>query len=152
QDYLGFVLNSRSTFNTLADALIRKGEYDRASEVLLKCLEVMPNESVSYDFFNVQQIDMLIRLSEMKAGYTNETDTTAELRYAYDIAEVTSNSAVEWLDYYFESGGIESNELQKRIFTLNEIARAFRANGDKENAAKYEALFSDYYSRLGGQR
>jgi hypothetical protein len=41
--------------------------------------------------------------------------------------------------------------LQKKILALNEIARAYRANGDRENASKYEEMFNKYYSRLGGQ-
>lgn len=152
QDYLGFVLNSRSTFNTLAQALIEEGKYDKASEVLIKSLEVMPNESVSYDFFNVQQIDMLLQLSQLKTSYTNEVDSTLEMKYAMNIAEITSASSVEWLDYYFDQGGLESIELQKKIFALNEIARAFRANGDRENAAKYEEMFTKYYSQLEGRQ
>lgn len=138
QDYLGFVLNSRSTFNTLADALIKKGEFEKAREVLKRCLEVMPNEAIDYDFFNVQEIDMLLKVGEPEL--------------ANHIAQVTSKQSTEWLDYYFDVDGIESLELQKKILALNEIARAYRANGDRENASKYEEMFNNYYTRLGGQK
>ncbi|WP_436515246.1 protein O-mannosyl-transferase family [Ekhidna sp. To15] len=135
QDYLGFVLNSRSTFNTLADNLISEGDYERAAAVLKKCLEVMPNESVPYDIFSMQQVDMLLQVGE--------------LELAEHIAEVTSTYATQYLDYYFETGGSpDSNELQRQILSLNEVARAYRANGDREKAAYYEELFNNYYTRL----
>lgn len=137
QDYLGFVLNSRSTFNTLAQDLIEKGDLNRAAEVLKRCLEVMPNEAVAFDFFNVQQIGMLLQVGEPEL--------------ANHVATVTSTWATEWLDYYFAVGSNDTMELQKKILALNEIARAYRANGEREKAAEYEALFNTYYSQLQGQ-
>lgn len=134
QDYVGFVLNSRSTFNTLAEDLIDEGDYARAAEVLKKCLEVMPNESVPLDFFSVQQVAMLLQVGEQEL--------------ANHVAEVTSQNASQWLDYYFATDSPETNELQKQLLSLNEIARAYRANGDREKAAAYEELFNRYYSQL----
>lgn len=134
QDYTGFVLNSRSTFNTLAEDLIAEGDYARAAEVLKKCLEVMPNESVPLDFFSVQQVAMLLQVGEPEL--------------ANHVAEVTSENAAQWLDYYFATDSPETNELQKQLLSLNEIARAYRANGDREKAAAYEELFNKYYSQL----
>ena len=136
QDYLGFVLNSRSTFNTLAENLIEEGDYARAAEVLKKCVEVMPDESVPYDFFSVQQVDMLLKVGEPEL--------------ADHIAERTSMYASQWLDYYFSTDSSETNELQKQLLSLNEIARAYRANGEREKAAAYEELFNKYYTQLQG--
>lgn len=135
QDYLGFVLNSRSTFNTLAENLIAEGDYERASLVLKRCLEVMPNESVPYDIFSMQQVDMLLQLGE--------------LELAEHIAEITANNAIEWLDFYFnQNGSSDANELQRQLLSLNEVARAYRANGDREKAAYYEEVFNKYYTIL----
>ncbi|WP_424963335.1 protein O-mannosyl-transferase family [Ekhidna sp.] len=136
QDYLGFVLNSRSTFNTLAENLIEEGDYARAAQVLKKCLEVMPDESVPYDFFSVQQVDMLLKVGEPEL--------------ADHVAERTSMYASQWLDYYFSTDSSETNELQKQLLSLNEIARAYRANGEREKAAAYEELFNNYYTQLQG--
>ncbi|MEQ9007537.1 MAG: DUF2723 domain-containing protein, partial [Ekhidna sp.] len=118
QDYVGFVLNSRSTFNTLAEDLIAEGDYERAAEVLKKCIEVMPDEAVPFDFFSVQQVGMLLEVGEQEL--------------ADFVAERTSTYASQWLDYYFATGSTETNELQKQLLSLNEVARAYRANGDRE--------------------
>ncbi|NQZ77829.1 MAG: tetratricopeptide repeat protein, partial [Ekhidna sp.] len=133
-DYSGFVLNSRSTFNTLAQNLIDEGDFARATEVLKRCLEVMPDESVPFDFFNVQQIELLLKVGEVEL--------------ANFIAERTSDYSTQWLDYYFANNITDTNEMQRQIFALNEIARAYRANGDREQAASYEELFNKYYTQL----
>lgn len=149
QDYLGFVLNSRSTFNTLAKNLIEEEDYERAAEVLKKCLTVMPDESVPYDFFSIQEIDLLLQIAAAKIGNTTEVGMSEEVELANHIADVASVWASEWLDYYFANeGALSSIELQKKILALNEIARAFRANGYREQAAEYESLFETYYSQL----
>lgn len=150
QDYLGFVLNSRSTFNTLAQNLIEEGDFDRASKVLMKCLEVMPNSSLPYDFFNIQQIALLLDISTAKSvnNVDDITNNLQEIEYANHIAEVTSKNAQEWLEYYFSNPGMDPLDMQKQLLGLNEIARAYRANGMREEAAKYEEIFDTYYSRL----
>lgn len=148
EDYLGFVLNSRSTFNTLAQNLIEEEDYERASEVLKKCLRVMPNESVPYDFFSIQEIDLLLQIASVKLNTSSETGAVEEVELANHIAEVTSKWTAEWLDYYFETGNLSSIELQKKMLSLNEIARAYRANGFREKAAEYESLFEQYYTQL----
>jgi len=134
QDYLGFVLNSRSTFNTLAENLISEGDFTRAAEVLKRCLEVMPDESVPFDFFSVQQVSMLLSVGEPEL--------------ADHVANRVSTHSSQWLDFYFARGSKNTNELQKNILALNEISRAYRANGDREKASQYEELFNGYYSQL----
>ena len=134
QDYLGFVLNSRSTFNTLAENLIEEGDYARASEVLKKCLEVMPDESVPFDIFSVQQVELLLKVGEEEL--------------ADHVSTRASEYAVQWLDYYFANTSTNSDELQRQILALNEIARAYRSSGDREKAASYEELFNTYYAQL----
>lgn len=153
QDYLGFVLNSRSTFNTLAEALMKEGQYSRAAEVLQKCLTVMPDNSVPYDFFNVQQVDLLLKLSkDTTVSVVDDLSVSKSdlVAMADNISEVASKNAVEWLDYYFSNNTGNTLELQKQLLALNEISRAYRANGEREKAAQYEELFNEYYSQLQG--
>ena len=134
QDYLGFALNSRSTFNSLVRALMSKGDSLRAKEVLVKCLEVMPHESIPYDYFSLQQVGLLIKLNEPEL--------------AKKIAEVTCNDAVEWLEYYLRNGIGDPVEFQKKLLYLNELARAYRISENRESANKYEQLFNKYYKGM----
>ena len=148
QDYLGFVLNSRSTFNTLARDLIDEGDFERASEVLKRCLEVMPHEAVPFDEFSAQQVDLFLEIASYKTGSSSDFGAIEEAELANYVAENVSEWAIGWIEVYMASPSSNPFELQRKIIVLNEIARAYRANGDKENAAKYEELFNSYYQRL----
>ena len=148
-DYLGFALNSRSTFNTLAQNLIDEEQYDRASSVLKRCLEVMPNESIPYDEFSAQQVAMLLEISSYKTGSTSDmASSIEEAELASHIAENVSSWASGWLDFYLMEGNLDNYEVQRKLVVLNEIARAYRAHGDKDNAAKFEAIFEEYYTKI----
>lgn len=135
EDYRSFCTNHRSAFNALAQSLINAGEIEKAKNVLLKCLEVMPDASIPYDIFNVQQISLLLEVGERDL--------------ALDIAEKAGTRAEEWLGFVLDEGGSTAgrNGLQQRLLTLNEIVRAFRAAGETELAAQYEQVFRQYYGR-----
>ena len=136
EDYLGFCLNSRSTFNSLAGALIKEGKYEKAKETLIRCLDVMPHNSIPYDFFNIQQVDLLLQVGEMDR--------------ADHIADVMSNDAIEWLEYYLENDYTDPLEFQKKLLYLNELARAYRSNDIRDRANQYEEQFSKYFAILSG--
>ncbi len=126
EDYRKFCLSHRSAFNTLARELIREGDEERAREVLMKSLEVMPDETIPYDIFSVYHIAMLLQLGERDK--------------AIDIADTVSERAESW----FQLGPADQMEYQTRIVQLNEVVRAFRAFGEQEQAAKYETIFNQY--------
>ena len=133
EDYRNFCLNHRSAFNSLSRKLASDGDHEKAKDVIFKSLEVMPNESIPYDEFSVQQIDILLEVGEEEL--------------ANEIAEIASRDAVEYLDYIFEQGRSDRNTLRKKLFMLNEIARAYKVNGFDEKASEYEKTLNEYYSR-----
>lgn len=134
EDYRNFCLNHRSVFNTLAERLIADNDYERAKNVLIRSLEVMPDASIPYDVFNVYQISLLL--------------TVGEVDLANSIAETVSNRAQSFLDYSVKTGKTfgDSYEKQRRVMILNEITRSFRAANERELASKYEAIFNQYSS------
>ena len=131
EDYRGFCQNLRSAFNTLAEEYLAVEDYETAKKILVKCLEVMPNESIPYDYFNVIQVSYLLEVGERDL--------------AIDIAQKTSKNSVEALDQMVSMGETDEMEMQKNIIIINELARAFRAADEKELAAEYESLFEKYY-------
>ncbi len=146
EDYRNFVLNHRSAYNTLAENLIEKGQYEQALTVIKTCIERMPNESLAFDYFNIQQVGILLTIDKMSA---REGSALAEAKPLADkIAEITSKENSEMLAYMIENDISDQMELQKRILSLNELARSYRAYGDKEKASEYEKIFEMYYSRL----
>lgn len=148
EDYRSFCLNHRSAFNSLAISLMENGDYNKAEEVMKRSLAVIPNESIPYDYFNVQQVSILLELDNLTSGLdsANAEIKTSELKSLADnIAEVTSKNAEEMLDYYFQSGYYNSSELQQNLLSLNQLARAYRSTGNREEAARYEEIFNRFY-------
>lgn len=134
EDYRNFALNHRSAFNILALSLIEADKHEKAREVLVRCLEVMPNKSIPFDYFNVQQVGLLLEVGE--------NDLAAH------VSEVSAKNASEMLDYYLERGFYDQSEIQQRLLSLNAITRAYRSNRMNEEAAKYEEMFNKYYKML----
>lgn len=137
EDYRNFVLNHRSSFNTLADALIAKNEMEKAREVLNRSLEVMPNKSLRYDYSNVQTASLLFQIGE------NEK--------AVDIAEKLGKSSIGYLEYYVNMNSSPANEVQKHMTILSLLSRMLKQHGQDELATEIETSFLDYYGIFNTQ-
>lgn len=135
EDYRNFVLNHRAAFNTLAEALVAEGKMDKAKEVVLRCLETIPDEVIRLDHFSVQQIGLLLAFDEEEK--------------AIEMADLMATRADEMLTYLFENNLADQYELQKNLIQLSEIARAFKATNNNDLAAKYEQMFRKHYDIAG---
>ncbi len=137
EDYRNFVLNHRSSFNTLAEALIAKNNMERAQEVLNRSLEVMPNKSLRYDYSNVQTASLLFQVGESEK--------------AIDIAQKLGESSKGYLEYYVNMEASPSNEVQKHMTILSLLSRMLKQHGQDELATEIETSFLDYYGIFNAQ-
>ena len=131
EDYRNFALNHRASFSALSDALVSRGEFDKAKDIMTKCLEAIPDASIKFDNFNVAQINNMLSVGMEE-----------EARY---LAEVTATRAEEMLAYLKENNINKPREKQINLLLLNELTGAFKNSGDNEQAQKYDALFRKYY-------
>ncbi len=153
EDYRNFSLNFRSTFNTLAQSYVESGDYKKAEEVITKCLTVIPNEAIPYDYFNIQQVGLLLEIARSSTSDTlSEVQTSRALEMANQIADIMSATDSEMLEYLLASNSYDQLEVQRRLLSLNELARAYRSFGDNERAAKYELLFNTQYQKIQGEQ
>ena len=139
EDHRGFIMNYRSTFNTLIKSLIANKQYEKALEVINKSIELIPDESVMYDHFSVQLVDFLIDL-EIKANFDTQS-------LANEIAEIIGQRSDEVLNYYFDNKIQDRYEVQKNLVSLNTLARAYNKKPNSDLAKKYRELFENNYSR-----
>lgn len=126
QDYRNFVQNHRNSFNSVAQALIEKGDNARAREILLFSLEKMPDHGVRFDFTNAQMIGMLFEVGEKEK--------------AIEIAELLSGRYDELASYYIEIGDFGRN-LTIPILVLGQIQQALYTYGESELAKKVEDMY-----------
>jgi len=130
-DYRNFVQNHRSSFNSLAAALITRGDSTRAKEVLLHSLERMPDRGVPYDYTNTQTVPLLFAVGEDEK--------------AMEIADILSTRADELADYYLRTGEY-GRDLQIQIVILGELQRTLFEYGKTEDAERIEALYNKHYA------
>jgi MFS family permease len=129
QDYRSFVQNHRSSFNSLAQALIAKGDSAKAREVLLFSLEKMPDAGVRYDFTNAQMIELLLEVGEKEK--------------AIEMADILSKRFDEQATYYYSQREF-GRDFQLPMFLLGEMQRVLYAYGVNETAEKIEAMYEKH--------
>ncbi len=126
-DYKGFVLNHRSSTNTVVQAFLDKGETEKAKQLLLFSLEKMPDKGVRFDYTAAEAVNLLFKVGE-KAK-------------AIEIANTIGDRSIEMANYLTNEGGGFSGDLRNNIILLNILQRALYENGENELAKKYEAAF-----------
>jgi hypothetical protein len=129
-DYRGFVQNHRSSINSLAEALIAKGDLEKARQSLVFSLEKMPDDGIRYDITTVATVDMLFQVGEKDK--------------AVETATLIGDRAVEMTDYLIAGGTSISLELRKNLYIVAELQSILYENGESELAKKYE----DAYDRF----
>ncbi len=128
EDYRNFVLNHRSSFNTLAQALLDKGDKERARKALLFSLERMPDVAINFDYTTARTVALL---------YTVDANDKAK-----EVAQTLGDRSLEMLDYLIESGnGSMGYEIQVNLVILAELQRTLYRNGEDELAKKYEDAY-----------
>jgi len=133
QDYRNFVLNHRSSLNSLVESLIVKGDNEKAREVLLYGLARMPDASVPYDYTNAQTVDMLFEVGEKEK--------------ALEIANVMSKRSDELASYYIDKREL-GRELQVNVVILGELQRVLYKYGEADLAKKIEESYEKHAAIL----
>lgn len=129
QDYRSFVQNHRSSFNSLAQALILDGDTAKARETLLFSLEKMPDAGVRFDFTNAQMVAMLFEVGEKEK--------------ALEIINVMGPRQDELANYYLQNRQY-GRDLQIALYLIGEFQRTLYKYGFAEEAQKYEQMYEKH--------
>jgi hypothetical protein len=134
EDYRNFVANHRSSFNSLAEALINDGQKEKAREVLLESLRVMPDHGVMYDYVTANSVGLLFRVDEREK--------------AIEIAQTLMERSDEWLEYIIKYNLNYSTEIQKNLLTLNLLTHGLKKGGENELAEQAQDMLMRHYRRV----
>ncbi len=134
EDYRKFVLNHRASFNTLAASLIREGKDEKAREVLLKSLELMPDAAIPYDYTTSTTVEYLMLLGEKEK--------------AVEIAKVLGRRADEEAAYYIEHNNNIGYQLQQDLVILRELTETMSRYGELELAKEFSEALEGLYSTM----
>lgn len=138
EDYRQFVLNHRSSFNTLAEALLQEQDMSRAKDVVFKNLEFMPDQAIPYDYTASKTIELLFRVGE------NEK--------ALEMSQTVGERAVEMLAYYDKENTIDEYDYVRNMTMLRELSIHLDNHGHKDLSQKYREAFENHYTRYQYRR
>lgn len=137
------VLNLRRSFSRLANALIKEGENEKAEEVCDRCLEVLPDSKVPYDFFNIG-----IAEAYYKIGETEKADKLMNRLY-----EIFKHDLAYYLNLKDDLRSHVDREIRLAASALNEMTRILSQYSRTELKEKVEKEFQDswmLYNQLEG--
>ncbi len=129
------VMNMRSLYGRLADALVREGKLDSAKKVLDRCFGEMPEIAAGYDFFTVPLISAYYK--------------TGETAKANAIAVKLTRNVTEDLAYFFSFPDKDLKPMdmtiQEGVFTMQRLNAVVKEAGQEKLAAETEATLKKYY-------
>ncbi len=132
EDYRQFVLNHRASFNSLAEALLREGEVEKAKDTIKRNLEFMPDKAVPYDIATARTVDLLYSVGEDDLGY--------------EIANVIGRRAYEELQFYTRKGIPNKNEFGDNLNKLRVLSMVLAKSGEQELAQKFNQEYEIHLS------
>lgn len=134
EDYRNFVLNHRSAFNSVAQALIDKGDLEKARKTLLFSIEKMADVAVPYDHTAAETVNLLFQVGEKEK--------------ALEIANIIGERADEMAAYLIRKGVGLTIELRKNIYIIGELQSTLLENGESELATKFEEMYDRHVRDL----
>jgi hypothetical protein len=129
-------MNLRNMFGRLAAALVAEGKKDSARRVIDRCLEVMPDSKVRYDFFTVPIAEACYQIGD-----------TAR---ANQIVEKLNRYSDEELAYFFSfpDKDLKAMDLnmQEALFTVQRLTVITKAAAQLKQLTETEATLNKYYN------
>ncbi|MGI4865679.1 MAG: glycosyltransferase family 117 protein [Janthinobacterium lividum] len=137
ENNLRFPANYRDKFARLAAAYVQAGDLAKAKEVANKCLAVMPDAAIPYDYYTPQLVPVLYAVGEKDK--------------ANAILDKLTARSIQVLSYYQTHDGALFDDAQRGyLLTLQSVYQAAAQVGDQARAKKaYDVLGP--YLQGGGQ-
>ena len=135
-------MNIRNNFSRLAEALAIEGKADSAINVVKKCMELLPNHRLSYDFY---------ALTFAEASFIS-----GDTGYGNTIFSDLISNMDEQLEYYLDFEGEQAEafdmDIQKNMAILNHIRRVAARYKQKETGELAGNIYDKHYAYISGKR
>ncbi len=135
ENNLRFPSNYRDKFARLAGAYLADGDTKTAREVADKCLAVMPDKAVPYDYYTPLLVPTLV--------------ASGETARANEIMDTMTRRSEQLLGYYavLPNSSLYDDDQRLALVGLQSVYRAAELVNDKVRADKAVALMNQYYPR-----
>lgn len=161
ENNLRMTTNFRINFSRLAEELLNEGKRDSAIKVLDKCLEVMPDKTVPYNYFMTKIAELYYRA----AGAYNRQDTLLAsdmeltrknelIGKANSITERIAKIYGDNLNYYLSLKGskyykLVDQDMNQALYIMQSVSGILKQTNQKELSDKVEKQFLDVAQKSG---
>ena len=126
-------MNFRNNFSRLSDALIQKGDYEKAEIVLDKCVEIMPHKAIPFNYFNLPVAEGYYKIGKMAK--------------ASEVVNILIDTYFDELDYYNSIDEKLLNKMQRDFQIANQIISSMYNLTINYNDEKSQKKIVDLYER-----
>ena len=127
------MMNFRNNFGRLANELITEGDTLRARSTLERCMEVIPNERVPFNYFMVPIIEAYYRLGETKLASS----------YLLTLSDLAEEEIRYFLSLGRQYAGDVDYDIQIRMHIMQELLRITRENQVEELIDRQQQIFQN---------
>ena len=135
EDNIRMSMNMRSIYGRLAQELVKEGKKDSAILVCDRIMELIPPESIPYNYFVIGVAD----------GYLGAGATEKGMEILDGLFALTSQN----LEYFFRFQGNKAmmvDDMRKHYLSMaHEVKETARRNNQTELETKADQMFNDYY-------
>ena len=135
-------MNVRNSFVRLADGLLAEGKRDSAIAVLDRCNELVPNEKVPYNYFNLLMAESYYKAASSNMGNLNRDSMAVEVnvlpsasKKGNDVVRSMAKNCEEELKYYFtlkpKFRASIQEDLQRSFYIMRELSNITAHYGEK---------------------
>jgi len=161
ENNLRMTTNFRINFSRLAEELLREGKKDSAVAVLNKCVEVMPDSTVPYNYFMTKIAELYYRA----AGDFNQQDTVgfSDIEKANNKELIGKANAIasriadiyeDNLRYYLSLKGTKyfkyvEQDMSQGLYILQAMSNTLKQTRQTELSGKIEKQFMEVAQKAG---
>ncbi len=156
ENTLRMTVNIRGNFGRLAQALLDKGEKEKAAEVIDYSLKVMPPDRVEHSVFDYSYPEVYYEagqkdkaralLNEMLDKAKDELNYYKTV-YNYSLGQARDAGDMNYLGQLQQGAFMERREVREQLFIMQELTLASKKYDDADFSAKVDKTFQDY--RMG---
>lgn len=134
------MMNIRNTFNRLAETLVAEGQPDKATQVLDRCVDLIPHKIVPYNYFSMMMAETYFKAGKPEKGK--------------EIINTIMTDYKEQLDYFFKLNKpmrvSVDEEIQRILYFMREMgavcARGEQAELGKDVTTAFNSYLNKYSS------
>lgn len=130
-------MNFRNNFGRLAKALLKEGKHKKARNVCDKCLEILPDKKIPYNYFVIPVAEVYMEIG----------DTTKGAKIFNRIYEIYENDLSYYMNMEPEKRKSISREIQSGLSTLQKLRDVTRKYDMDELNRKVSEDFKRFYQQ-----